>query len=581
MAETVTDRFGLVQWSSGGDSPSRLDFNEALLRIEQRAAIDPGVTYSALPATFLTGGRYALVVPPGDESAYRTLYRRNDSASWDFAGGNAVRAPFHFRANGQARTDAAVTLSHPDFAAAGGTLGYDGSALLTGTVRVHDAADAARGAMLIGTDAAPSLATLGRLHVRTRATAERGIVVQPYTPGEGDAGSGNLITARTAGGSDVLYVDALGRFRTVAAASFGGGALAAQHSVVLAPTTNPVDGNTNGLLLHGQAAATSKAILTVQRDTTADTTPIAQFLRDGIGLGRLPWGTPGGGDSSSMTFSANTVHFRTSGNVANTSYWNWRRSDPTSPATEANPALDTTLMSVGPNGIGSGLPMFVSQRYKTNLATMSLYRLTDFNASFLDLGRLVPNGGGGEDLTIVSSWQADGRLRTGAPWRGMGTVRDARQAVTHYSRKWFALPSDPVTTALYLDTGQTYTYTWAPMTVRSSTTTDLAVTLGMEVILIPLSLPDTNDLLIETLVSVNGSAYVVADTTHYTAPVQQDAARLGGDLLSFAHRITGVATGATFTLQTRFTVGTSIPDFRVRMLDISATETLLEQYAAA
>lgn len=585
MVETRTDRFELVQWSSGGDSPSRLDFNEAFWNLNTRAAIDPGITYSTLPATFPVGGRYALVVPPGDESAYRTIYRRNDAGGWDFAGGNAARAPFHFRANGQARTDAAVTLSHPDFAAAGGTLGYDGSAVLTGTVRVHDADDAGRGAVLVGTDAAPNLTTLGRLHVRTRATAERGIVVQPYTPGEGDTGSGNLFTARTAGGSDVLFVDALGRFRTVVGAAFGGGALAAAHSVVLAPTSNPADGVTNGLLLHGQAGAgaTTKSILTVQRDT-ADTTPIAQFLRDGIGLGRLPWNTPGASDSSSITLSTNTLHFRTSGNPANTSYWVWRRSDPTSPATEANPALDTTLLSCGVAGIASGLPMFISQRHRQAVSTMALYRVGDFTNPFLDLARLVPNGSGGEDAQLMSTWGPDGRLRTGLPWRATGTCREVRQSITHLCNKRFTAQGSAALSGQLVNANSSFEYTWPLMTLRSADTADLDIITTIELMLGQNGndgVDDAQAVLVDTFVSINGGAYNQVGFSE-NAPVSTSLIhRPGGDLMYCNHRLAGVPAGATFRVRTRFSAGDALPKIYLRMFDLKIQEAVFETYTAA
>lgn len=582
MAETLTDRFGLVQWSSGSDSPGRLDFNSALLNLEQRAAIDPGITYSALPATFLTGGRYALVVPPGGESAYRTIYRRNDGGTWDFAGGNAVRAPFHFRANGQARTDAAVTLSHPDFAAAGGTLGYDGSALLTGTVRVYDADDAGRGAVLIGTSAAPNLTSLGRLYVRTRATGERGLVLQPYTPGEGDAGSGNLLTARTAGGSDTLTIDPLGRLRAIAAAAFGGAALPATSVLAIAPTSNPSDGITNGLLVHGQTGsegAEAKTIMQVWRDA-ADTAPLLNIGRDGINIGRLPWSalTLGG-----MMLSANNVLLRASGKVDNTAYFHLRRSDPTSDATEANPTLDTQLLHAGPNGITAHLPLTVSQRLKQNVTTMVLHRVGDFTKPFLDLARLVPNGSGGEDSQLMASWGPDGRLRTGLPWRTTGTVRDSRQSVTHLCNKRFTPLFGAIFSGQLVNRLTNYEYTWPVMTVRSADAADLDITTIAEYMLTQAGsgLADAQSVIVETYVSINAGAYALVGTSENAPTASSNEHRAAGDSLYVSHRLANVAAGATFQLRTRFAVGSSNPNAWLRSFDLKVQETSFEIYTAA
>lgn len=580
MAETRTDRFGLVQWGSGSDSPSRFDFNEAYANIEARAALDPGTTYSAMPSTWLVAGRYALVVPPGGESAYRTLYRRNDGGTWDYAGGNAVREPFHLRANGQARTDAALTLSHPDFAAAGGTLGYDGSALLTGTVRVHDAVDAGRGAVLVGTDTAPNLATLGRLHVRTRATAERGIVVQPYTPGGGDAGSGNLITARTAGGSDVLSVDAQGRFRAISPAAFGGGALASNHSVVLAPTSNPADSIINGLLLHGHAGADAKTMLQIYRDTS-EPGPLVYVGRDNIHIGALPWGSSySAGD---VYLSANATVVRASGNAGNSVYFQVRRTDPTSAATEANYTLDTALLSVDPGNAIVRLPLTVSQRYKPDLPTLRVYRVNDFTASFVDLYRVTPDGLGGETSYLVSTWGPDGRLRTALPWRSVNTLRDSRQSVIHLANKRFAAQGSAPLTGQAVPPLTMFEYTWPQMTARSADAVDLDIVTTIELMLSsnPDGVDDAQSVLVETYVSVNGGAYNFLASSE-NAPVSTSAVhRQGGDLMYCNQRLANVPAGATFRIRTRFWSGGAVPTCWIRMMDLKVAEAVFEIYATA
>lgn len=574
MAKTYTDRFGLVQWSTGSDSPARLDFNLAYANLEARAALDTGDTYAAMPVALLSKGRYALV---GD-GTYRALYRRNDANAWEQAVGNMLPSTLHFRAAGLTRTTSAVVISHPDHAQPGATIDYGGSALLTGTVRVWDTSDSTRGVVMIGTSLDADPVVRGRLHVRTRATGERGLVLQPYTPAEEDPGSGDLLVARTAGGSDTVRIDPLGRFRATPPAAFGGASLPTASVLAVSPTATPADGIENGLLLYGQESATSRSILRIQPDNTADLAPIMLVLRTGITLGRLPWGVPNT-SSGTTTIAGNTVYVRGSGLTTTGQYFDVRRSDPTSPVTEANPALDTSLFRISSGGIGTSLPAFVSQRALLSASTMTLYRVTNFTGAFLDLARLVPDGLGGETAQLASTWASDGRLATGAWWKSVGTTRDARQSVVHYSRKWFALPSDGNSVGQNIDSGQTYTYTWAAMTVRSVTTTDLEIRVGLEFIILPSpTQPDTNSMLVETLISVNGGAYAVADSTHYTAPVEEVAARLGGDVFSTVHRMAALPAGATFTLRTRLTVGASVPDFRLRMIDVQAAEVILEQY---
>lgn len=579
MTETRGGRHDLVQWSSGTDSGSRPDFNEMFSKLNTQAAYDLGVTLGALPAADRTG-RYELVALAG---GYRTLYRTSDTATWDAIGGNTMPRAFHHRAlEGQARTDTALTFSHPGSANPGATLDYGGSAVLSGTVRVYDDDEATRGVLIVGTNAAADPATLGRVHVRTRAEGERGIVVRPYTPGAGDP-VGNLFSAQTAGGADVFTLDGLSRLRQQSFSAFGGAVMPTTSVFAVSPTSSDSDGVTNGLLLYGQAGAgvTGKTLLRMQPDAATDTTAIGLVTRTGITWGRLPWGTPGT-SSGTITYAANTHHLRASGHVDTTSYFTLRRSNPTSPATEADPLQDVSLLSVGSTGITGTLPMALSQRQYTAATTLSLYRVTNFTASFLELARLVPDGGGGETSQPASTWSSDGRLATGAWWRSTGTLRDARQPVKHVSRKWFALPSDDESVGQNVDNGSSFTYTWAAMTVRSPTVTDLEVKLTVELVVIPNpGVVDTNSIFLETLISIDGGGYTVADSTFCTLPLVQTAERLGGAVVVTTHRKTSIPANSSFTLRTRLTVGgTSVPDTRLRMLDIVATETMVESYAA-
>jgi len=575
VTETRTNRFELPNWSAGSDSGSRADFNEAFTRLNDRAAWDDGSTATELPVTSIPQGRYQLVVHGG---TYRVLYRRNASAGWDAVGGNTMPNPFHFRgiAAGVARADAAITLSHPDAANPGGTIGYDGSALLTGTVRVFDDDESSRGALMVGTDAAIGLSTLGRAHIRTRASGERAVTVQAHA-----SNAGNLFTARTAGEADALYVDALGRLRGTAPSSFGGAPIPTLASLAVAPTASDADDTTTGLLLHGStgsAEITAKAIMRVLRQSD-DAAPLMELLRDSFSIGRLPW------TDSGITMAAKGHTVRASGVGGNPFFWRLRRSDPTSDVTEANQANDVTLLDVGPNGWTSGFPLFVSNRYRLNVATTTLYRTTDFSASFLDLARLVPDGLGGETGQLASSWDSDGRLRAGAWWRSTGTVRDARQAIHHVSRKVYAAPGASQTSGHELDPNATLTYTWATMTARSSGTLDLRITTLVELIMQPNDIDseaDAQGYSAKTFISINGGSYTEIGNQEnaQATPWFRGGQRYSGDAFVYHHRVANIPSGATFTLRTQFAVKAANPVVWIRAIDIDAEECMIESYVA-
>jgi hypothetical protein len=572
VTETRTPRFNLPQWSSGSDSPSRSDFNGAFADLEARGGYDAGDSAATLPVTDLVTGRSTQLTTASDGYS---MYRYNGTA-WQYTGGTLVPLAVKYKAmQGQTTTGPAFTVEHPSRTTAGLTATYGGDLTAAGVLRSYDTDDDTRGVAVIGWNGVPVLGTHGRLHVRTRRTGDLGVVVQAHA-----ADAGNLLTVRETGGQDLLTVDAAGRLTQRTFAAFGGAGLPTTSMLAISPTSSAVDGVDNGLLLYGQASAPLKSILTIRPDNTGDTTPIVVVVRDGIGLGRLPWGTPGT-SSGTITYAGNTHHFRASGHASNVSYFSLRKTDVTSPATETDPTKDISLMLVTNTGISTGLPLFLSQRQRLTSVTMGLYRVSDFSAGFLELARLVPDGGGGETSQLASAWASDGRLATGAWWRGTGVTRDARQPVKHVSRKWFALPETGGESGQLIETSGVFTYTWASMTVRSPTTTDLDVVVGMEYIGVPNpGQVDTNSFLVETLISVGGGAYTVGDSTHCTMPLTQNAIRPGGNVFTTGHRIASVPANANFVLRTRITMGASTPDLRLRMLDLVATEGVHEIYAA-
>lgn len=573
MTETRTNRFELPQWGSGSDAGSREDFNEAFDRLNDRAAYDDGATLGVLPATDVAG-RYALVSLAGD---YRTVYRSH-GAGWDAVGGNTMPRAFHHRAlDGQARTDTAVTFSHPDAANPGATIGYDGSALLSGTVRVYDDDEQTRGVLMIGTDVAADPATRGRLHVRTRIDGEHALVIQPH-----GAAAGNLLAVRNAGGANVLTVDALGRLQQRTHAAFGGATMPTASVLSVAPTSSDSDGITNGLLLYGQSAAATKTILRVHRDT-ADAAPIAQIDRDGITVGRLPW--TGAMATGGVTVSANNMVMRASGTIGNPYYLHIRRSDPTSAATEADPTKDTALVSIGETGISTSLPVYVSNRNRLTGATMALYRVTDFAAPYLDLARLVPGVGGVETAQHAASWLSDGRLSTGAWWKSTGTLRDARQSIRHLCTKIWASPGDGPTVGIAVPQNSTYTYTFPAMTARSGTTTDINIGVLVELMLGANTItPNNSDgqvYAVRTFVSVNGGAFTLLAEQENAQATPTPDRRPTGDVLTFTHRRESIPPGGTFQVRLQFTTGGAVPTVYLRKMDLNVEEALFEIYTAA
>lgn len=575
MTETRTNRFDIPQWSAGSDSGSRTDFNEAFNKLNDRAAWDDGSTETELPATDLVAGRYQLVVVGG---TYRVVYRRHDSGGWDAVGGNTMPVPFHYRAlGGAARADAAATFSHPDHANPGATIGYDGSALLSGTVRVFDDDETSRGALIVGTNVAAALSTLGRAHVRTRATGERAVTAQAH-----NADAGNLFTARTAGEADAWYVDALGRLRGTAPSSFGGAPLPTLASLAVAPTASDDDDTVAGLLLHGSTGSAeilAKSIMQIWRDAADGAAPLADFKRDSISIGRLPWTT------SALTMAATGHTVRASGVGGNAFYWRLRRTDATSGATEGNTSLDSTILDVTANGWTSGMPLFVSQRYRTNVATATFYRTTDFSASFIDLARLVSDGMGGETPQLASAWDSDGRLRAGAWWRSTGTVRDARQPVRHVCRKVYAAPGSSQTSGIQLNPSSTHTLTWTTMTMRSSGTADLCIDVAIELMMQPNDIDEEADAQMygaQTLVSINGGSFTqIGDQQNAQAtPWFRPGQRYSGDYFTYTHRVANIPSGATVQLRTVFTTAAANPVVWLRSLEVDAQECMLESYAS-
>lgn len=92
MAETLTTRVGLRQYSAGGDGFSRADYNADNLALENKVALDEQGIRSARPAPAIRG-RFYTVVGDGNAALNGTIYRDNGTA-WEVVGARIEDANF-------------------------------------------------------------------------------------------------------------------------------------------------------------------------------------------------------------------------------------------------------------------------------------------------------------------------------------------------------------------------------------------------------------------------------------------------------------------------------------------------------
>lgn len=573
MTKTVTTRTGQTKWSSGSDSLRRIDLNGNADGIEGKAAIDDGTTYTALPTAMdILRGRYVMF--SSGAGAYTTLYRATtDGGTWVAAAGNTVPAPINFRphlAGDQATTDVAASFAHPSLGSVYGKLTYDGQALFA-RMTAWDPDSTARGTVYAGLNPATAtdLTNLGRMHVRTRASAERALVLQAH-----DVAAGNLLTVRESGGSDVVTVDASGYLRARALSGFGGGAVNAAAAAVIAPTSAGGDGVDTGLLLHGQSGAAAKVILGVQRDL-ADTVLISRIERDKIALGRLPWGS--GSAGGSIGLSGRQVTVRAEGYDVDTTLFKISRTDTTDPA---NTGLDDIVSTLTRTAGSIRVPMTMSQVLSPSAAALTLQRYVDFNGRFMEFQRVTGS------TEVITALEADGRLQTGARWISAGTMRDARQSLRHVSTKRYATPGvDGYTTGIKLDvTGgsQTYTYTFGTMQSRSVSAFDLAIKVESEYCLEFESDDFGNSSIYDIFVSVNGGTFNLIETREFWGVAVTSSSRPVGSAPHIETTLGGLAAGATFQVRVRIKnngSGSGAPMY-LRLLYLNVEEIIATAYTA-
>jgi hypothetical protein len=562
MAETRTSRFGLVQWGVGTDSPSRLDFNEAFINLENRAAYDDGASAVVLPVTNVVAGRYAMVAPGG---ANKTLYRRSDGGSWDFAGGNTDPDPFYLRPykavvdGGPARSTAGLTVTHPDNASGPGvTLAYDGSISAGGTLRVYDVNDAAGGNLIVGAGAsvAADPATRGRVHIRTRADGERGLVLRPH-----GTGAGPMLAVQTTAGSDVLTLDATGQLQQRAAAAFGGASVPAASVVAIAPTSGGAD--TNGLVLHGQAApGDTKTILRILRQSD-DSAALMQVGRDSATVGRLPWGSTSSGGVLAM--SGRTLALRASGYSGDGTLWGLTRADISDPA---NAGLDEPVAALARQSGLFRIPTTITQALNTGAVNLTLKRYTDLTQRFLELHRM----GSGESVEVVGGWDSEGRVLAGTRWMNSGAIRDARQSLCHRTQ-W--------NHGDLLNPGDTLTKVFTAMQCLSATPCDLLINIRLQAQVEVGAFSDREDgqqWFLNCDISINGGGYSFLGSYLFGGPSHRTGTRpinvQEGDFT-----VLNVPAGATFQIRTRVFVGGAVPKITTQAQFVNVQESIVNNYS--
>lgn len=587
MTETRTTKFELPQYSAGTDGPSRADWNEAFIHLEGRAAYDDGAPVSTLPTTGLYAARYFWQVQQpggGANPTYRTLWRSDGTTLYSVGGPTITTTQLyrglHSSVSGTVTADA-VRVEHPTISDLGGwsaNVTYAGAGFLRTGLALGSSADDTLGRLAVGGSAIP--ASTARLTVDSYATGEHAIVARGH-----HATPGNLFRGLDTSGSAAFVVDGVGRLTASKPSAFGGASLPTTAALAVAPTSGP-GLFANGLLLYGLTAAgdagdVDKSILKAQLDL-ADTDPIVTLNRLNMKFGRIAWGTPGVVDSGTLRFDANSFTFRTTGSAtgAGRAYLHFRRSNP---AAENDTTQDTLLFSVNPTGIISDLPATVTQRASQAATTLNLARVGNFSSSFLEAYRLVPDGLGGETTQPASSLLSDGRLRVGAWWRGTGTMRDARQSLHHRSTKIWAAPGGIATDGTAITTGNSFTYTFGSMTVRSVDVADLIIKLAVELQLNATAV-DGQLYSFQCLVSINGGTYtavpVDALQENVSIATNSPGQRAVGELFNVSFIKENVAAGSTFQVRFRAVNGSSAPTLYLRKYVLDVEEALIEDYVA-
>lgn len=302
MAETLSTRFQARRWSDNDDSPDRAEFDGIVATFDQHAAADTGETYTALPVstygalTAIPQGARATVKPNSDPYIYE--YRRNSAGQW-VAASNADAGTRYFRgATGVSSTSRAWETSAVDLANPTGWALHRGGARLGGLVTVHDTNTAANTGLYVGTADALDVDDLGRLHVRTIADGDKGVVAQSH-----GSAAGSLYAARYSG-QDIWTVGPTGRMQSRAPSAFGLGVPTDGVALVSSATADGVAGSR----FYGNTTPTPDAPALQAFGHVGDADPLFDVRATSMGLGKAGWAGTLSMLAANMSSAANWGH---------------------------------------------------------------------------------------------------------------------------------------------------------------------------------------------------------------------------------------------------------------------------------
>lgn len=570
---------GQLQWSSGSDSPARIDFNEAFLAIEERTAIDRVTPGSALPSSGIVSAEYYQRTATVGPASLRSLYRGDSGGTLRAL--NWVPETLRVRpADVVATTAEGLRVDHPDLTLPALTSTWDGAARIRSSLVLGASTDTALGRLAIGgLDAVPA-------GVRSRITgygAERVLELRA-----GDGSVTELLRAVDSAGSNVLSISGAGSLTSTQAAAFGATTPGAA-SITGAP--QPSGAQAAGILAHGLEAATDRAALQVNRygPGSGDPAAILSVLPSAITIGRTGVWSGGVVTIGAPSVRAMTPHlawYPTSGDMAE-------------PIGYKGAGLHST------RGVYSTIGTLLDNSGVTSGAAATLHSWPSGASNwtgYLMRAYQIETAGS----TEVARLDGVGRLVTNAPWRGSGSrpveLRDSRQPISHYSPKVWAAPNTYEAGPQVLGGGSAFTYTWPVMTARSASATQLDVQCRLEAQYFRNTGSDTpierQTMQMQWDISISGGAWTfITQNGGAVISTQEQGSLVSGSWADSALTqdtwslvvLDTIPAGATFQLRFRVQVATGsdaadaiAPAYvRLRRADLHVREAIIQNYTAA
>lgn len=570
MAETRTTRLGLPHYSSGSDGFSRGDWNETVLNLESRAAIDQGSSAPTLPTTSAAGpGEY---YQRADTTlGLRALYRSDGGGT--FRAQNWLPETLRLRpGDGQAATAEGLRVDYPNQTLPGWAVTYAGVGRLRDSLVLGGSAATGLGRLAVGgVDTAPTDA-------RARITAygaERGL----------DLRAGNnlvteLLRIGDSGGSTVLSVSGAGQLTSTQGAAFGG-ATPGAGSITAAPQASGAIAV--GVLAQGVTGAPARPAIRVDRYASGpagtDTDPILTVAPDAITVGRSGAAWTGGqltlGAPSMRAIGAKLGWYPADADAAEGV--GYRGLSLTSAA------MRSTIPAVHDNSGATTASPSLLRSYPAAGGQWTAYLLRAFQSEH-------GSAGNPDTHTEVARLDAAGRLLSNAPWRGSGTrpaaLRDVRQPVIHRSIKRWVLPGPLYAGPIIWPGDYEFAYTFPTMTMRSASDLQLFWQMRLETLHFVkdgYTGLDRSVLNLYFLVSINGGTYVRGDAAGW----EQETVGMTTSPTSFAPgqsdtwpgaHLASVPAGASVRVAFVARNSDGLGPIRVRRADLYLHEALIQDY---